>query len=197
MKPPYVIWSKKMVANACVLDPLTGVEADWQLRKGYPRQEGFPAEATFRMNPDFPNNTVMPDSLANINLFIVGSLKLVEFLKARGLEGVEYLPVNIQGPKKKVVSTEYSIVHPINPIDCLDIPKCKPSWDSRKKEAIEQVKKLVLDDAKVAEIPPQRQLFRPLYFHRVILVSRELAGAIDQAGFTGIGWQEFEDFRGR
>jgi hypothetical protein len=191
MKNNYVIWTEKNEPNACLLEQLTGLDSAWRLRKGHPLATSFPKTVSFRMNPDFPHDTVLTDALLNINMAIVASPRLVSFLQQRGLEKVEYLPVTILNHKRKVVSTDYSIVHPIDPPDCLDIPKCKVKWSSLDKESIDEMKKLVLDEAKLSA---SRELFRPKSFHEVILVKRALAEAIDAQRFTGIRWKELDKF---
>jgi len=191
VKAKYLVWDTKIVPNACVLDELKGVEERWTLVKGVSQRSRFSSDATFHMNHEFPNNTVLIDSLQNISMLIVGSARLVAFLRTRVSTNLEFLPVAIANHKKKIISRDYSIIHPTDPVDCLDMTKSAPRWSTIDKETINKVKMLVIDEKKV---DPTRSLFRPRSFFRVVLVKRELAEAIDAEGFTGIEWLELENY---
>jgi hypothetical protein len=131
------------------------------------------------------------DNLINTHQTIVASPKLRAFLEARGLKKVEYLPVTILDHRGRPASTEYSIVHPIEPIDCLDLAASQPHFSAIDKTTIQRVKKLVIDEAK---LDPQRELFRANGFGKVTFASRALAQALDQAKFVGIQWKELADY---
>lgn len=186
----YVIWRSGVVAHACVLDDLEGVDDQHDLNVGIPRAAGFPGNASFSMSADYPRNMVLTDSLVNTDLMLVVSLRLQRFLQMRGIEKVEYLPVAILDHKGKLAG-EYFIVHPLEPIDCLDVPSCGATFWSVDPDNIMALKRLAIDFAK---IPPLRELFRPKSFFEVFLVRRELADAIDAAGFAGIRWVEIDSY---
>lgn len=185
--PQVLIWDSKVVPDACVLDTLVGVEDMWELLDGIPRASTFPTDANYTMHPDFPYNTLLTDNLINRDLLIVVSARLKAFLEARVLEKVEYLPVTIMNHKNRPASRDYFIVHPVYPLDCLQLEHCEPKWSEIDTEAIERLKRLVIDESK---LDPKRALFRPKSFYRVTLVRHELADAIDGAGFTGISWKD-------
>jgi hypothetical protein len=191
-KPNFVVWDSAVVKNAVVLHVLKGVEKEYQLRKGVPRAATFPSDAAYTMHPDFPHNTILVDNLVNTGLRIVGSKRLKEFLEKQVVPKVEYLPVAIVNHKGKTASKDYFIVHPIEPVECLDLDKCGVTWGEVDETSIDEVKHLVIDETRVE---PIRQLFRPKQFHQVILARRTLADAIDAAGFTGIKWIELDKFK--
>jgi hypothetical protein len=191
-KPSFVIWDSAVVKNAVVLHLLKGVEKEYQLRKGIPRAATFPSHAVYTMHPDFPHNTILVDNLVNTGLRIVASQRLKEFLEKQAVPKVEYLPVAIVNHKGKAASNDYFIVHPVEPVECLDLEKCEPTWGEVDETSIDEVRQLVIDETRV---DPGRQLFRPKQFHQVILARRTLAEAIDAAGFTGIRWIELDKFK--
>lgn len=193
MKPNFVVWDSRAVKDGCVLQELVGVDKVYNLRKGVPMGDTFPDKAGFTMDPDFPNNTLLTDHLLNTSMMIVASPRLKGFLEGRAIPAVEYLKVTILNHKGKAASRDYCIVHPIDPVDCLDVEKCEPTWALVDKTTINRVKKLVIDESKVAK---NRMIFRPKSFYRAILVRRDLAEAIDKEDFTGIGWIEMEKFKG-
>ena len=85
----------------------------------------------------------------------------------------------------------YFIVHPVEPVECLDLKKSGAKIDKFNKDVIESVKKLVLDKKR---IDPKRELFRAKRFYDVIFVRRELAESLDEAGFSGLRWIELSDY---
>jgi len=177
--------------DACVLDELKGIECEWELHEGVSQIAKFPKGVTFTMHPDYPYNTVLTDSLRNTDLVFVASLRLKDFLEARALSDVEYLRVTVIDHKCRTASRNFYIIHPINPVDCLDIDKCEVKWSKIDSKDISSLRHLVLDESK---LNPQRALFRPKYFCQVILVERNLAESIDREGFTGIRWIELKDY---
>lgn len=187
----YVIWTTKRVDHACVLEPLDGVEDIFEFARGVPRTASFPSDACFSMNLDYPRDMVVTDNLNNVNRMIIASTKLKELLHARGLVKVEYLPVAIRNHKKKLLPEPYYIVHPIEPVDCLEIDKCGARWGNVAADKIKFVKQLIIDEARV---DPARELLRLKFFYEVIVARRDLAQAIDAAGCTGVRWVELKDF---
>ncbi len=191
IKSDFVIWGSEAVKNACVLYSLDGVEDTFELSDGVSRAANFGDNATYTMDPNFPNDTILVDNLFNTDFRIVGSLRLKEFLESRHLPNVEYLRVTILNHKSKTASKDYYIVHPIEPAECLDAEKSGVRWSRIDKTRIDKVARLVIDEEK---IDPDRVLFRPKSFHRVILTRRNLAESITAAGFTGIKWIELKDY---
>jgi hypothetical protein len=192
MRLPYVVWSRSnAVKNSCVLNELVGVDEIFQLTIGTPLADKFPENVHFTLHPDFPHHLVLIDSLNNINRVIVGSKRLSDFLQARNPKCVEYLPVGIMGHKRKMLSRQYSIIHPIEPVDCLDIDRSGVSWNKLVEGKIRSVKRIVLDPAR---LDPDREIFRLNRFFEVILVRRDVAEAIDKEQFSGIRWVNLEDY---
>jgi hypothetical protein len=191
IKSQFVIWKSKMPPHVCALGDLTGVEREWELLEGMPRAEGFPDSVTCKMDPEFPKNTLLADNLMNSAMAIIVSSHLKEFLESKSLAKVEYLPLTILDHRGKPASRACFIVHPIDPVDCLDLKKCKPTWSRIEESWIKNVESLVLEEQNVAS---NRALFRPKAFHKVTFVRRELAEAIDKEGFTGIRWLELDEF---
>lgn len=190
MKASYTIWSAGGVAYECTLGDLKGVDDQYGLNVGVARAASFPGGASFSMRPDNPHDLLLTDSLVNTDFVLVVSPRLQRFLEARGVESVEYLPVAIFDHKKKLAG-EYFIVHPINPVDCLDVPACGATFWSVDPDNIMDVERLVID---VSKIPSTRELFRPASFFEVFLVRQELAEEIDAAGFTGITWIDIDGY---
>jgi hypothetical protein len=193
MASDFVVWTHAWVENAAVLDGFRGVPDPWELKNGIPRAEGFPDEVVFTMDPERPHDTMLVDSLHNTDRLIVASKRLKEFLAARALDQMEYLPVTILDHKgRPAAGGDYWIIHPLEPIDCLKVDECGARLSPINKNKIQFLSRLVIGEAK---IDANRDLFRPKGYTKAFIVRRELASAIDEAGFTGIRWVELDDYR--
>jgi len=186
-----VIWKYKSVKSACVLDRFEGLPESFRLPQGVPLQEGFPSGVRFHMDPDFPNNLFLPDTLLNSDQCIIASGRLTKTLREIGGPSVEYLAADIIDHKGRIASSEYSIVHPIAPLDCLDRAKSKVKESKILPGKIDSVKRLVLDETR---IPPDRQIFRIQGLWSLILVRPSLADALDAGKFTSLEWLPVSDY---
>jgi hypothetical protein len=188
-----VVWRHKSVPNGIVLGQHTEIERSWELYEGVSRAADWPADFTYSLNPDFPNDTVLVDLPKNTDTFLVISGKLKKFFEERQLQQIEYLPVTILDHKERVASRDYFIANPLNYVDCMDLAASGARFSEIDKESVQQIKKLVLDDKR---IDPKRELFRCKGYVNATLVRRELAQAMDKAGFKGPLWTELDKFRG-
>ncbi len=192
MSKDYVIWKCSIVQDAVVLKKLVNVPKQYQLRDGVSRAQGFPADAAYTMDPDFPDNTLLTDSLYNIGGRIIASPRLQKLLKQRKVKFVEYLALAILNPKGKPFSNEYVMVHPIEPVDCIDLDRSKYEMSTIVQTEIDEMHQLVL---KPESIPPDRVLFKAHQYPGAVIAHRDLAKAIDDAGMIGVQWVEIADYR--
>lgn len=187
----FLVWDQHLVENMVVLDQIVGFKDDHLLNMGVSLEETFPDNVIYEMDREAPENTILLDTLYNTDLVIVGSEKLKEFLVSRKLNSVEYLPVKIRDHKKRLIKQKYFIIHPIEPIECLDAKKSGAEYSKIAKQKINVVKRLVIDDA---NIPKERKLLKIKNFHRVVLIREELAKEIGEVGFTGIRWIKIDEY---
>jgi hypothetical protein len=183
----YLIWEQAILPGACSLAPMRGFPEAWKLKQGVPLPDGLPPDARFDMHPDRQNDVALTDSLYNINMVIVGSQRLCQLLEAKSLQDVEFLPMPVYNHKGRLVEPPYSIVHPINPVDCLDAQASGARPSRINPKIIDKVDRLIIDESR---IPAGRLLVRPKGYHRVILAHNSLASEIDAAGAQGIRWIE-------
>jgi hypothetical protein len=191
MSEKLVIWDSAAVPNACVLGDHSDIEAPWELLEGVPRAVDFPADFHYAMDPDFPHDTLLVDNLINTGMATVVSLRLKRFLEQRGLKKVEYLSVTILDHRGRPASRDYFMVHPIDPVDCLDQVKSGVRYSAIDPETIQEVKRLVIDESR---LDPERELFRPKSFYQVTFATRALAKAVDAQGFIGTRWVELANY---
>ncbi len=191
MKNEYVIWTNKNEPGSCVLDDLQGIDKVIKLKQGISQLGKFPSNAVFHMDQNYPTDTLLVDNLGNLSMLIVVSSRLKEFIESRSPKCVEYLPVAISNHKGREVNDKYYIIHPFEPVDCLDLEKSEAKMGLIAKSEASSVERVVLDDSR---LDYERELFKPKSFYRVTLVKRELSLAIDEMGFTGVRWLEMGDY---
>lgn len=194
MTSDFLIWSVSDVENAVVLDDVRGIPDPWELDEGVSRAEGFPDDVVCTMDQENPHNTLLVDNLENSDNLIVASRRLKEFLAGRSIEKVEYLPVTVLDHRgRSAAGGDYYIIHTIGPVDCLKVDECGPTWSQLDKDSISFLERFAIDPSKIDDT---RRLFRALHYEKATVIRRDLAAAIDEAGFTGIRWVELDDYRG-
>jgi hypothetical protein len=187
----YVVWEAMASDDNCIVSDIDNLEDDYELKKGISRAEGFPDNVVLYMDDDHPDATLIPDNVFNLLELIIVSKRLKEFLAKLGIENVEYLPVTILNHDESVGSSDHHIVHPVGLTDCLLVDECGPKWSKILKDRITHVDRLVIDEASV---PENQALVRLQHYHRVVLVRRDIAEAVEREGFTGIRWVEIDDY---
>lgn len=187
----YVIWSDTTGNYECSLTDFRGLDKTFPLVAGRTLAATFPADASFSMDPADPDNTLLSDSLSNTNRVIVASQRLTDFFKESEVPCLEYLPVTIYDHKGKTIDERYTILHPVDPVDCLLLDGVEVEYSRILKEQISDLDKILLDEER---IPTDRVFFRCLNFNKVILVSRNFSKAISQSSFTGFEWLELNEY---
>jgi hypothetical protein len=186
-----LVWEWDVGESFCVLTALQNVDDRYELAQGVPRAKGFPADACFHMDPKFKKYVALADTLKNPNEIVVVSKALKEFIEQRKPRDVEYLRVSIINHKKKVASDEYFIVNPLRVVDCIDKEKSRITWNSIDSEKISACDKLAL---KPKSLDGESLLFRLKHFEHAVMVDRKLAQAITDEGFTGVIFDEVDQF---
>jgi hypothetical protein len=79
----------------------------------------------------------------------------------------------------------------VHPVDAIDKDQSVFETNILDDDDIESFEKLIVDESR---IPADRKLFRLLGFWGLTLVHRDVAKALDQQGFKGLGWQRLEDY---
>jgi len=183
----YVLWYSEDRGNSCAILKPQRVPRSFELTGGIPRAKDWPDDVFSKMDPDYPQNIKLEDSLINTDDLIVSSRPLKEFLEGRGVPCVEYLPITIMNHKDRVASKDYFIIHPVGLQEGLDVDKSGCEWSLIDSDTIDDVEQIVIRPSK---IDPNVPLFRLKYYYYPIFVRSDLAEAIINAGFTGIGWDK-------
>ena len=189
MKGEFVIWTYKTVkhASAVKLAPGSGFrDTGGALRNGLTLEQTFPTGVRLTMPADRPMNTLLPDNVYNVNMMIVASRRLKEFLARQALPGVEYLPVVVINHKGDPVLDPFFIVHPVNHLDCVDEEQ-SVFRRSDIDDSYEHFDRMVIDANRV---PPDRQLFRINGYWDATLIRRTFADALARGKFSGLAFEE-------
>jgi hypothetical protein len=172
------------------LSDLENVDDDSLLRFGEPLETVWPSNVTLHFDPERKKAIVQTDTLYNLKGIVVASEKLVALLKAHKVPYLEYLPLTVLDHKNKPVPG-YQLVHPVNPVACLDIKASKGKKSKFVPGRVDEIKTLVLDETK---IPADRTLFRVAEYPWAIVAHSSLADVISKAGILGIYWLEPSKF---
>jgi hypothetical protein len=189
----YMFGTVQRGQKSCVLTALQGVEDDYELLEGISRINGFPEDAYFNMDDDFPRNLQLEDFLLNENSLLVISDRLKAFLEAKKLKNNEFLPVHVVNHKGRKVREPYYIFHQVELQDCIDVSKSDLILNAIDPETFSFVYKLIIDETK---IDPDVTVFRMKRYAELPIFKRDLAEGIQSEGFTGIRFGEIEDWDG-
>ncbi|MEM9378336.1 MAG: DUF1629 domain-containing protein [Planctomycetota bacterium] len=192
-KLDYLVWEPDWRDGVCRLSALEGVEDQADLAYSLPRAHDFPSAARFAMDPDFPHDTLLADRLVNLSGLVVASERIANYLRSKELPFVEYLPVSVVDHRGRDVGEPYFIVHPVEPVECLDVDACAPRWNKIRPGKIRGVRQLALDPERV---DASRGIFACDAFHKPKLIRRDLARDMTDFGFTGSRFVETEEYRG-
>jgi hypothetical protein len=185
----YLWWATVAVENGCIVETPENVEFTPRLTRGVPFAAEFPKNALVRMSPDSKKRTALLDDVTNSDRIKICSPRFVEFLRTRKLKNIEYLPVKILDHKRKVAASDYCIVHPIRLQDALVVKASQPRWSAIEPTEIMTIKALVVDPSKV---DPKVKIFRLKSFLDPVLIEKNLAQEILEAGFKGCFFEPLE-----
>lgn len=179
--------------NAAHFKHLENYRHRFKLREGMPLADEFPSDAAYRMNDDYPDALELHAFLHNLDSQLVVNEAARDFLDAHGVQDVEYLPVRVINHKGRTVPTAYFVVNLLRHVDCIDQEQTQFVWDSLDDELMDQVANLTIDEAR---IDPEARLFRLQHLTSVIVIRRDLAAQLREAGFRGFALSELADYKG-
>ncbi|GAA5182352.1 hypothetical protein GCM10025771_31440 [Niveibacterium umoris] len=190
----FSVWTYSDSSGACSITEARGLDPIMPLKDGSPALSLLSgASLVSGMNPDQPDDIALLDNVHNTDGILVVSARLKTFLKSQDLTHVEYLPLTVEDHKGRAVSEPFFVVHPLQPVDAIDLEASGCRMSRIKKDRIQSMEKMVL---RTAEIPADRQLFRLKGLWGVTLVRESLAQAITAAGFTGLRWLPIDAYPG-
>ena len=188
-----MLWVARDEGNACVLNPPSGIERDWELCEGITRAATFPPDVSMRMSDAHPRRLGLTDNLMNLAELAIVSESVKAFLEARALKSVEYLPVKIINHKRRAVARPYFILHATSAQDCLDAAASGCTYSNMVPTDIVSVERLVIDPSRV---DPSVAVFRIKDFGSPLLICRDLAEELLRAGLRGLAFLDLAEYCG-
>lgn len=188
----YLIWKSVKDPGVCTLMAPNAVKRSWQLNRGISRAADWSADTFCKMNDRYPKDISLSDNMHATGLTVVSS-RVREFLEQEKIGNVEFLPLTIINHKGKPAADDYSIVNPLDVIDCIDQNASQVAWNPVKSDLIMSCSQLVL---KADAVPDEVRVFRPKYMPMVILMDDELAAELSAQGFSGLSFKKPEEFTG-
>jgi hypothetical protein len=194
MSADFLVWRDGALTDGiCKLDGLSGgVTKSFQIHQGISRLAGWSPDASSAMNPDWPKDIGLADSMSCEN-FPVVSAKAKDFFAGESAGKIEFLPIKIINHKGRVASDSYFVVNPLDIVDCIDKDASVVKMNPINKQ-IKGCKQLVL---KADAIPPELKIFRLKDWPDVVVIRRELAvKAEKEAGLTNLKFYESATYDG-
>jgi hypothetical protein len=189
----YQIWGPGLQEDGvCTILEVSGVEDSFELDEGVSRAHDWPDDAYCSMDPDYPKDVALEDSLYGAGALVVSG-RVKQALEGAGVNNVEFLPLRIVNHKGRIASKDYFIVNPLDVCDCIDIARSVVKWNAIDPDSICGCKALVLkEDA----VPTNYQIFRPEHWRKVVLIRRELADTLRSTGLSGLDFIEPHEYTG-
>ncbi|WP_157774697.1 imm11 family protein [Melittangium boletus] len=160
------------------------------LNEGVPCKDWFPEGLIFDLSKE--RGSKLTDSIPNTFALLVVSARLKGLLEKETPQGtIEFLPVRLRTPRKKVLDAPYFIANVLGTVACMDVKKSDFTMGRIIKDQVQHFRRLVLQEEK---IPKNAKIFRLAERSRLILIREDLGQTIVDEDCTGMIFQELEDY---
>jgi hypothetical protein len=166
------------------------MEKDYLLRKGNPCKDWFPEGLVFDLSKD--HGAKLTDCIPNTDRLLIVSEKLKGVLESQAPEDpIEFLPIRLRNPKKKMVAAPYFIANLLGTVPCLNKSMSKFTMNAILKNQVSWFEHLVLDEER---IPKKKKLFRLEEKTTLIITREDLAREILKTSCNGMMFIPVEDY---
>lgn len=153
----------------------------WEISVGERVADRWPDDVSFKMDPAYPKDVKLVDSIINSEHVVLASPRFQEFFRDQKLPDLEFLKVTILDHKGRVAADDYAIVQCCRVVDCVDQDKSKFRWDGLDIPSM-LARKLVFDQSKLSD---EDRFFRARYVPALSFMREDLVEAIRAANFAG------------
>ncbi|RKH41554.1 imm11 family protein [Corallococcus sicarius] len=165
-------------------------DKDYLLDEGIPCKDWFPKELIFDLDKE--GGSKLTDSIPNAFSLLVISSKLKGILERQApANPIEFLPVRLRTPRKKILEPSYFIANVQGTVACMNAKKSDFVMDSILKTQVQRFRRLVLDEKK---IPKDVKIFRLAEMPSLILVREDLGQDILDEDCEGMTFQDLDDY---
>ena len=191
MSKNYVWFRITTEGNAARFRGIENYEYYYKLYEAISLTDDYPADVQIRMNDDFPDSIGLYDVLSVLGggNFVV-SEKMKEFLENAGVNNVQYFPITVLNHKGRKTAEKYVVVNILSMVDCIDRTKTSYKISALDEELMKKISNLTIDESK---IDPTLLLFRVKYIRHKIIVRRDFAEKLRDAGFKYFQLSEIEE----
>ena len=141
------------------------------------------------IDPSFGNE--LHDVIRDSKFSFIVSKRLKEFLDNENLINNGFIPATIVNETNRIIAKSYFVAHQTIHQNCINMEKSIFDRDPRKYNSIISVDHLVVDESL---IDSRVKLFRLKYYPNILIVNRKLANKIKKLKFTGIEFEEIENY---
>lgn len=173
------------------LEYLENVKNSYEVDKGNKLLDTWSTDASFSMNREHPNQTLIPDSFSNLDGMNVISEKCKIRISDLISKDIEFLPVKIFDHNNAQLQDTFFILNPLKVVDCIDQEQSKIKWNNIDPDKISSCLRLVLKEETLEHAPP---IFRIKHMSEVILVSEEIADKLEDSELKGLRLVEIDEF---
>jgi hypothetical protein len=156
---------------------------EYCLARGERIGERYPADARIYLQRKSPGIKLSSLIGNTRNYLIVNTEVKAVILDFCGASNLEVLPFTLFNHKKRVHSTEYSIINPIGYVDCVNHAASDIRYLSTDPSKIVAVRKFVLNPANLANAP---DLFRVAEDREKYFISERIAKVWQEHNFSNI-----------
>ena len=178
----------------CVLDDVPeGIGVKYsRLVKGRSMDGEFPASAIIRMSAD-RTGIKLSSLIGNTNRLLILHRDVKELIETENAQRgsnapIEYWPFTLINHKDRPHSSDYFILNPVGPRDCLNM-KASVIRYFRDTEMVSKIERMVIDPNKLLDAPP---LFRLKQAPDRYFVDGAVALAFEKAKFTNLTLRHIE-----
>jgi hypothetical protein len=178
----FMLWRSRRKRGYCVLSP-TNIEDVARLHAGETVPADFGQPIQYRMSDDFPDDIALGDNYAVADQIVISSRLRGALQPLLPPERFQFLPARIINHKGRVAADDYTILHPHDICDCIDLQASNVTWNALNKQRIFGCDSLVIDPRKVGD---DLLVFRLKHWGAKILIRDSLAGPLKAQGFVGL-----------
>jgi|GEM_PF-2359443 len=177
---------------------------DWDLLKseepfepysGKPINFGKKLETFPKVSLSFKSK-LLPDSIPNVNNYIVFNQNIISLLKEKGVDYIQYFDVDVENKEGKIVSDNYKCLNILKIVDAIDFENSKLKWSDLDEGETEEdrfilgVLDLRLDYSNIDNLP----LFRLKGLENMLVFREDLAQIITDRRYTGLEFYQADGY---
>jgi hypothetical protein len=149
---------------------------------GEPSASWWPTDPPFKMGRDPGHGIVPGDFVANVFRYLMVSARARALFEEMVPDPIEYLPFKIVNHKDAVLKETFYVANVLASVPAVDLAKSQGRPDALYPTFFDLFRDLHLD---MAQIPPERRLFRLAPFPQKILVHQAVKEEIEKRKLTG------------